>query len=384
MFRCMASGKREADGWGRYPPRVVEVSTGASRSYGVKLVRGPFVSLSPHEDHCMDAAQVRQLTHQIRQRDPDALFAVDLFSGAGGLSLGLTQAGFNVVFGVDHYAPAVQTHTHHFPGLSVNWDLSDPYRIEQVADLVVSAGIDLVAGGPPCQPFSKAGRSLIRHQVKEGRRPPHDSRRDLWRSFLEVVRLAQPRAVLMENVPDMALDREMFILRSMVEELETMGYAVEEKVIDAWRYGVPQFRQRLILVALRDKVAFTWPKEAGADVTVWNAIGDLPEVEGGWRPQGGAEGWIEYERPTTNFQRSMREGVPTPDRGRLYDHITRPVREDDAVAFAAMDAQTKYSDLPKELKRYRDDIFDDKYKRLDENDLSRTITAHIAKDGRYR
>ena len=63
----------------------------------------------------------------------------------------------------------------------------------------------------------------------------------------------------MENVPDMALDREMFILRTMVHELESLGYAVEERVVDTWRYGVPQFRQRLILVALRDGAAFRWP-----------------------------------------------------------------------------------------------------------------------------
>jgi DNA (cytosine-5)-methyltransferase 1 len=185
----------------------------------------------------------------------------------------------------------------------------------------------------------------------------------------------------MENVPDMALDKEMFILRNIVEELEGLGYSVEEKVVDTWRYGVPQFRQRLILVALRDRVEFRWPDESSERVSVWNAIGDMPEVEGGWRPEGGAQGWIAYGGPITSFQRSMRGGVAEADRAKLFDHITRPVREDDAQAFAVMDAATKYSDLPAEVKRYRDDIFDDKYKRLDENDLSRTITAHIAKDG---
>jgi DNA (cytosine-5)-methyltransferase 1 len=65
----------------------------------------------------------------------------------------------------------------------------------------------------------------------------------------------------------------------------------------------------------------------------------------------------------------------------VYDHITRPVREDDVVAFRTMDSTTRYSDLDPELRRYRDDIFDDKYKRLDPHELSRSITAHIAKDG---
>jgi DNA (cytosine-5)-methyltransferase 1 len=349
--------------------------------YGVRLVRGPFLSLAPHEGHCRSEDDLLELTRRIRRRDPDAKLAADLFSGAGGLSLGLQQAGFHVILAGDHYPEAVETHSHHFAGLTVDWDLAGVTAIEGLASLIVRAEIDLVAGGPPCQPFSKAGRSMIRYRVHHGLRDPHDERRDLWRSFLEVIRLSLPAAVLMENVPDMALDKEMFILRNIVEELEGLGYSVEEKVVDTWRYGVPQFRQRLILVALRDRVDFRWPDESSERVSVWNAIGDMPEVEGGWRPEGGAQGWIAYEGPITSFQGRMREGVAEADLDKLFDHITRPVRDDDAQAFAVMDATTKYSDLPAEVKRYRDDIFDDKYKRLDENDLSRTITAHIAKDG---
>jgi DNA (cytosine-5)-methyltransferase 1 len=194
--------------------------------------------------------------------------------------------------------------------------------------------------------------------------------------------IAQPAAVLMENVPDMALDKDMFILRTMVHELESLGYAVEERVVDTSQYGVPQFRQRLILVALSDVTAFTWPSPQEDQVTVWNAIGDLPSVEGGWRPKGGADGWAPYEAaPANAFQRRMREGMDGDEANRVYDQITRPVREDDKVAFQHMGAKTLYSDLPEHLRRYRADIFDDKYKRLEENGLSRTITAHIAKDG---
>jgi DNA (cytosine-5)-methyltransferase 1 len=357
------------------------VATDRKSFYGVKLVRGPFLSLAPHENHCKSEDDLLELAAGIRRCDQDAKLAADLFSGAGGLSLGLQQAGFHVILAADHYPEAVETHSHHFPGLSVDWDLAGVAEIERIASLITRVGIDLVAGGPPCQPFSKAGRSMIRHRVHHGLRDPHDERRDLWRSFLEVVRLSLPTAVLMENVPDMALDKEMFILRNMVEALEQLGYSVEEKVLDTWRYGVPQFRQRLILVALRDRVEFRWPGESSERVSVWNSIGDMPEVQGGWRPEGGAHGWMPYEGPQTRFQRSMREGVAEADREKLFDHITRPVREDDAEAFAVMDATTKYSDLPPEVKRYRDDIFDDKYKRLHEDDLSRTITAHIGKDG---
>jgi DNA (cytosine-5)-methyltransferase 1 len=349
------------------------------RKYGVKLVRGPFVKLDPHEEHCVDERAFLAYTAGLKAEG--ARLAADLFSGAGGLSLGLEAAGYRVVLGADRDMEAVETHRHHFGGLTLEWDLGDAACVEKIADLVKAAGVELLAGGPPCQPFSKAGRSKIRHRVRSGLRDPHDERKDLWRSFVEVIERAEPAAVVMENVPDMALDAEMFILRSMVHQLENLGYAVEERVVDTWRYGVPQFRQRLILVALRDGVAFRWPAEIPDKVTVWNAIGDLPEVEGGWRPKGGASGWKEYGRPLTEFQQRMRQGVATEDAAKVFDHITRPVRDDDKLAFQLMDAETRYSDLPAEMKRYRDDIFDDKYKRLDENDVSRTITAHIAKDG---
>ncbi len=350
-------------------------------TYGVRLVRGPFVNLPPHPEHRSSDDIDGFLKYTARLRRSGARLAADFFSGAGGLSLGLERAGYNVVFGADHDPAAIRTHAHHFGGMSVDWDLSTAVAINNVANICRAAEVELIAGGPPCQPFSKAGRSMIRYRIETAQRDPYDERRDLWRSFLEIVQLARPRAVVMENVPDMALDREMFILRSIVEELEQLGYSVEERVVDAWRYGVPQFRQRLILVALRKNQRFTWPAESTRKVTVWNAIGDLPEVEGGWRPEGGAEGWTDYPGPVTQFQKAMRAGIAPSDAGKVFDHITRPVRDDDREAFEQMTYETKYTDLSSEHQRYRKDIFDDKYKRLNENDLSRTITAHIAKDG---
>lgn len=357
-------------------------ATKKERTYGVKVVRGPFLRLPRHPLACDSEDELLALASTLGRP-----LAADLFCGAGGLSMGLSQAGFDVVLAVDHDEEALETHRSNHPGLSVNWDLADEDVVERVARLVSAAQITVVAGGPPCQPFSRAGRSMMRELVRTGRREHHDHRRDLWESFLGVVELSIPPAVIMENVPDMALDRGMVILRTMIERLEALGYTVEERVIDTWRYGVPQFRQRLILVALAGGVEFAWPAESSDRVTVDNAIGDLPPVEGGWRPSNGdgddpvASGWIDYEGPRTDFQRRARSDVSPPDRNRVYDHITRPVREDDALAFAQMTHETRYSQLDPELKRYRDDIFDDKYKRLDPNDVSRTITAHIAKDG---
>lgn len=343
-----------------------------------QIIRSPYLELKPHPDH-VALEQLPELCQRLRTENPQRLLAADLFSGAGGLSLGLELAGIKVVVGCDINPEAVETHTHHFAGASLSSDLGDPSVVAEIGETLRKADIDIIAGGPPCQPFSKAGRAKIRHRVQHHLRDPYDERRDLWQSFVEVAEIAKPRAVIMENVPDMALDAEMFILRSIAKRLEDAGYSVDFRIVSTADYGVPQFRQRLILVALRDRVEFTWPQPT-TTTTVGQAIGDLPEVSGGWPDEHETSIGLPYDRPLSDFQRRMRFDRPV-ELGRVHDHYTRAVREDDLEAFKLMDSKTKYSDLPRELRRYRSDIFDDKYKRLDWDGLSRTITAHIAKDG---
>ncbi len=300
--------------------------------------------------------------------------AVDLFSGCGGLSLGLEDAGYRVVLAVDHDPWALESHRHNFAGPALDLDLSDPERVESLVGLLGDVPIDLIAGGPPCQPFSRAGRSKIRSLVESGVREAQDHRENLWRAYLDVVKSVRPKAALMENVPDMALGDDLAVLRYMAAELERGGYEVHFALLDAWRYGVPQHRQRLILVALRDGGSFGWPKEMGR-VTLRDAIGDLPHLRGGV-----GEPEMRARKPKTPFQARARDGME--DHGNVvWDHVTRPVREDDREAFELMTAGMKYTDLPKKYRRYRDDIFTDKYNRLDWKGLGRSITAHIAKDG---
>ncbi len=174
----------------------------------------------------------------------------------------------------------------------------------------------------------------------------------------------------------------MFILRTMVHELESIGYAVEERVVDTSQYGVPQFRQRLILVALRDRngVHLASSATGPGDGVERDRRPSRPWRAGGGRKAAPTAGRPTKRRRTPSSGGCAREWTASMA-DRVYDQITRPVRDDDKIAFEHMDAKTRYSDLPEELRRYRADIFDDKYKRLDENGLSRTITAHIAKDG---
>src|SRR4051812_17101457 len=134
-------------------------------------------------------------------RDARRPTAIDLFSGAGGLSLGLRDAGFSVLLGADWDARAVETHEANLGGLGYVGDLSDPTELLDHLEGWGIAEVDLVAGGVPCQPFSRAGRSMLRNLVANGARSAEDPRAELWQGFMSVVAQLKPRAVLVENVP---------------------------------------------------------------------------------------------------------------------------------------------------------------------------------------
>lgn len=346
-----------------------------SDRYGVEVQKSYVNKLEPHPDACKSIEDLLELARSL-----EGLLAADLFCGAGGLSLGLEEAGIKSVVGVDFDDYALETYRNLFGGLTMKLDLSRPAAIEDLTSLLRDVGVDVIVGGPPCQPFSRAGRSSIRKLVERGIRSPDDQRRDLWQSFLQVVAGVRPLAVIIENVPDMALSDEGLILRLIVADLESQGYSVDARLLDAWRYGVPQHRQRLIIVALAERTRFEWPLETEKQTSVNDAISDLPTLIGGWG-EAEKDGSLPYEGPQTEFQRKMRSGISLVDQPRVYDHVTRSVRDDDRAIFASMDSETQYSDVDPALKRYRDDIFNDKYKRLAGSDISRTIIAHLAKDG---
>ncbi|MDR6174293.1 DNA (cytosine-5)-methyltransferase 1 [Nocardioides zeae] len=301
--------------------------------------------------------------------------AIDLFSGAGGLSAGIEASGWSVAAAVDLDRRALETHRHNFPGLSLQLDLGDPEVRDEFVGRFENVTVDLVAGGPPCQPFSRAGRSKIRSLVEAGTRDEVDLRKELWRAFLDVALRLKPRAVLMENVPDMGLGDDFAVVRIMVDELESQGYVTQVKLADAWHYGVPQHRKRLILLARNDGQDFDWPEKQPEITTLWEGIGDLPDLDGG---RGDRD--LTYHQPDEPgpFLARMRDGAPE---GVIHDHMTRGVRPDDLEIFKLMDSRTLYSEIPVHLRRYAADSFTDKYKRLGWKELSRSITAHIAKDG---
>lgn len=206
------------------------------------------------------------------------LSSVEICAGAGGQALGLERAGFSMRAAVelDHYAAATlranRPEWNVIEGDVLDFDIS-PY----------SDDLDLLAGGVPCPPFSVAGKQL----------GPEDER-DLFPRALQLVRAANPRAVMLENVRGLSQPRFAAYRSKLIAELEDMGYVVFWELITAADYGLAQLRPRFILVALKEGLRdfFAWPAPVEHSLTVGEALRDLM-AEGGWP---GAAKWAERAR----------------------------------------------------------------------------------------
>lgn len=227
--------------------------------------------------------------------------AIDLFAGAGGLSLGLEQAGFDVVAAVEYDPVHAATHQFNFPMTDV---LCRDIAALAADELLAAAErgrsrhghggawdgeIDLLAGGPPCQGFSLIGYRFV-----------DDPRNQLVFHFFRLVRELRPRFFVFENVPGMKVGGHSSILEALIHEFEAEGYRVAQPVrtLNAADYGVPQERHRIFVFGARADVDLpSYPSESVNPVgkplrmdplsgeplpigpTVWDAIGDLPNLD---------------------------------------------------------------------------------------------------------
>ena len=369
----------------------------ANDPHRLKALKGPDQRLDPHPGSCVLA----ELPRHARSLDPSRPLAVDLFSGAGGLSLGLHRAGFEVILACDIRPDSIATHRHHFSGCSHQCDLSSPEVLEEVSRTLNACGdIALIAGGPPCQPFSRNIRWRKHDEgVVDQHRQLNEGRRELWESFLTVVEEVMPRAFLMENVPDIALTGDQEVFRGIVSRAEDAGYRVHARIVHAWEYGVPQLRPRLFIAGTRIGYAapLQWPEPFCSEdqaVPLDDAISDLPELTGDWWEQWDEKG--AYAGPLTPYQVLMRNWLPVKE-NELADHITRKVRGDDLETFKLMrETGLRYHQLDDEQRRYsvtrrsapessdadvREHSFSNKYNILKPNQPCLTVTAHMSKDG---
>jgi DNA (cytosine-5)-methyltransferase 1 len=191
---------------------------------------------------------------------------LDLFSGAGGLTRGLLDAGFTVLGAVEVDALAADSYAANFPEVVLGrQDIRDLKASEFITRLQLRPGeLDVLAGCPPCEGFS-------RMRTLNGSRSQRDERNDLVLEIVRFVRTMRPKTVLVENVPALANDERLQIVR---RRLGALGYKSRCDVVDASDYGVPQRRRRMILVASRlGPLPPNPPKQR--TVTVREAIGNL-------------------------------------------------------------------------------------------------------------
>jgi DNA (cytosine-5)-methyltransferase 1 len=183
------------------------------------------------------------------------LKTLDLFAGCGGMSLGFHRAGYEIIGGVENDERALQTHNlnfgHDCPVTDITVTppecLAEFWKISE-HDILRP---DIIVGGPPCQAFARIGRGILRQLANNPHAHIEDSRSKLYIEYLRYVDHFRPRAVLIENVPDILNFGGMNVGEEIANSLDVLGYRVKYTLLNAAHYGVPQSRLRFILLAIR-------------------------------------------------------------------------------------------------------------------------------------
>ena len=267
---------------------------------------------------------------------------IDLFAGAGGLSLGLHKAGLTGVFAVERNKDAFETLKYnlidkksHFEWPEwldqKNWDILELLEKHSLELSNLKGNVDLVVGGPPCQGFSMAGK-----------RQNDDVRNQLMHSYIEIVRLVQPKFLFFENVQGFTVDfKGEDTLKNysniLLDELKNMGYKVECQIITMSEFGVPQNRKRFILFASKDKLRksffdiliynrdiFLKDRRLKLPITVSQAIDDL-KFEHGVVDSQDTKNFTNgtYGKVNSSYQRLMKKNIDKksiPDSHRFAKH----------------------------------------------------------------
>jgi len=310
--------------------------------------------------------------------------AVDLFSGCGGISCGLKLAGFQIIAGVDVEPKYINSFAHNFPeAKALTTDLSITSGKEFMNSLgLIEGELDLLAGGPPCQGFSK--------NVPRKNRILESSNNQLIKTFLDYAEALQPKMVLMENVAEMKNGFDQTYTEEVIFRLEKAGYTVTSVVLNAADYGVPQRRRRAFFLANRLGVKFDLPpvthypikKESDAQIqlltpishiSVWDAIGDLPSVANGEKAEK-----VKYaSEPLNDFQKWART-----DSTFVINHSARNLKDLQFQRLASLQPGQGLKDLPKKLQVKGG--YSGAYGRLTKEMIAPTITRWVFHPGSGR
>jgi len=307
---------------------------------------------------------------QVKRQNPkksETPTCVELFAGAGGLMLGLERAGFHTLL-------ANEVHPH--PCLTLKRNFRDvPVIQASIRDLSGAAllekaelpqkwigNITLLAGGPPCQGFSTAG-------LKD----KDDPRNTLIGDFIRMVRELQPRFFLMENVPGLLSLHDGKLFQNVLNEIGTLGYQFQHRVLKVSDYGVPQMRKRLIILGARDEKPPQHPEATHGDggnmelfgsdllpvTTCGDALGDLPPIEPGMIAES-------YSiQPETDYQKVMRKGAK-----KLFNHQASKHRPETMDYYGLVPPGGTWLDIPEKLRNGKQGV-----QRWPLDGLSRAITT---------
>lgn len=255
---------------------------------------------------------------------------IDLFSGCGGLSLGFSRKGFDIVAGIDNWEDSLKTFERNHAGskgLIVDLGNFSPEDLP-------TGKVDVVVGGPPCQGFSISGK-----------RNPSDPRNRLYRGFVEVVKHYKPRAFVLENVPNLVSMDDGAIKNSIIEDFNALGYDVKFKILLASDFGVPQNRRRVVFVGMLGKNTFEFPVGKFSDpknkVTCYQALSDLPE-------QSIDDGETNKIKPKSEYQQLMRKSI-----NKIHNHVATNHDKKTVDIIALVPDGGNYKNLPENLRNTR-------------------------------
>lgn len=315
----------------------------------------------------------------------------DVFSGAGGFSLGFEMAGCEVVAAIEHDKWAADTFSVNHPKAKMMLGDIESFDEKYLRENVTPVP-DIIIGGPPCQGFSIC--------VKDAG-DPKDPRNSLFIEFIRMAKIFNPKVMVMENVPNIAKaktksgERVVDIIKS---EFEKLGYNVYRDILTASDYGVPQMRQRFILIASKQKLTNPFPKkthyvafntneceqlsffsaennELKKCPTLWEAISDLPDIEA----REGAEIMEYTKKPSNEYQKWCRNKTKV-----LHNHLAMKHTKRLVERFSRMTWGQSVSDITDERLKQRkrngngevsDKPYDQNNRRMHPDKICHTITA---------
>ena len=227
---------------------------------------------------------------------------LDLFSGAGGFSYGLDQLdAFQTVLATDMNESALKTFKENMPYVKpIVGDITNSTTKSTIISEAKKLGVNMIIGGPPCQGFSNKGKGL-------GLKDP---RNYLFLEYLDIVEKISPELFIIENVKTMLTAAGGYFITEIKERISELGYVLNYDVLKALDHGVPQTRERAIIIAHKNKF-INFPEKTSKARTVYDAIHDLAYIESGK----GTDDAPYTTDAETDYQKSAREGS-----SRLYNH----------------------------------------------------------------